>query len=140
MTQSAFQTSAGASRNSVDFTENYRNLRKMIQALKKENGQLVGKEIFGDQGEQPALTKSDMQRLFKMLRRIENQYEKCCNPPIPEALEKSIRTKGSDEWLPWELEAIEKMDTWRSELEERKKKATKMLQQAMEKIKARRRR
>lgn len=140
MTQSAFQTSDGASLNSVNFTENYRNLRKMIQALKKENGKLVGKEIFGDEGQQPALTKSDMQRLFKMLRRIENQYDKCCTPPIPEALEKSIRTKGADQWLPWELEAIEKMDAWRSGLEDRKKKATKMLQQTMDKIRARRKR
>ncbi len=101
MTQSAFQTSEGTSLDSIDFTHNYRNLKKIIQAIKVENGQTVGKELFGDEENVPALTKKDLKDLFKMLRKIEHHYEECCNPPIPQALEKSIRNRDSSEWLPW---------------------------------------
>ncbi|MDQ1237858.1 MAG: hypothetical protein QG577_42 [Thermodesulfobacteriota bacterium] len=137
MTQSAFQTSEGASLDSIDFTHNYRNLKKIIQAIRVENGQTVGKELFGDEEDVPALTKKDLKDLFKMLRKIEHHYEECCNPPIPQALEKSIRNRDSSEWLPWELEAIEKVEIWRSDLDDRKKKAAKMFEQTLAKIKTR---
>jgi predicted glycosyl hydrolase (DUF1957 family) len=75
-----------------------------------------------------------MKQLFRFLRKIEQHYEQCCTPPIPEELERSIRQKSSDEWLPWELEAIEKVDAWREELQERKRAARDMFQKVLEKV------
>jgi len=137
MTQSAFQTSEGTSLDSFDFNQNFRSLKKIIQAIKVENGQTVERELFGAEENVPALTKKDLKDLFKALRKVENQYEECCNPPIPQALEKSIRNRDSSEWLPWELEAIEKVEIWRSDLDDRKKKTAHLFEQTLQKIKAR---
>jgi hypothetical protein len=75
-----------------------------------------------------------MKQLFRFLRKIEHHYEECCSPPIPDELEKSIRSRDSEDWLPWELEAIEKVDAWREELQDRKLLARQMFQGALEKV------
>lgn len=137
MTQSAFQTSEGTSLDSFDFNQNFRSLKKIIQAIKVENGQTVERELFGAEENVPALTKKDLKDLFKALRKVEHHYEECCNPPIPQALEKSIRNRDSSEWLPWELEAIEKVEIWRSDLDDRKKKTAQLFEQTLTKIKSR---
>ena len=134
MSQSAFHASAGAFLDSYDFNENYRYLKKLIQDLKQENGKSLKKELFGEEEAERTLTKKQMKQLFRFLRKIEHHYEQCCTPPIPRELEKSIRSKDSDEWLPWELEAIEKVDAWNEELQEKKRTARTMFQRALEKV------
>lgn len=134
MSQSAFRASAGAFLESYDFNENYRYLKKLILDLKQENGPSVRRELFGEEQREHPLTKKEMQKLFRFLRKIESHYEECCTPPIPEELEKSIRSKDSSRWLPWESEAIEKVDAWRSELQDRRQGARQMLETALEKI------
>ena len=41
------------------------------------------------------------------------------------------------DWLPWELEAIEKVEVWREELETKKEKLQQMLSKALTKINGR---
>jgi transcriptional regulator with GAF, ATPase, and Fis domain len=134
MTQTAFDASADTLLDSNDFNQNYRNLKKLIHALRLENGNSVRKEIFGEEERSRTLTKKDMKELFRVLRKIQNHYEECLTPPIPQELEKSIRNRDSSDWLPWELEAIEKVDSWLEELQDKKKSARKMFLAALEKM------
>jgi hypothetical protein len=134
MNQSASRASAGTFLDSYDFNQNYHYLKKLIQDLKVENSTSVRKEIFGEDERECNLTKKQMKQLFRFLRKIEHHYEECCSPPIPEELENSIRDRDSSEWLPWELEAIEKVDGWREELEEKRRNARQMLHSALEKV------
>ncbi len=134
MSQSAFHASAGDFLQSYDFNQNYNYLKKLIQELKVENDKSVKRVLFGEDECGQTLTKKQMKQLFRFLRKIEHHYEECCTPPIPEELEKSIRQRESDEWLPWELEAIEKVDAWREELQDRKLMARQMFQKALDKV------
>jgi hypothetical protein len=134
MPHSASSACPGNFLDSYDFNENYRYLKRLIQELKVGNGSLVRKEIFGEDECAPSLDKKQMKQLFKFLRKIENHYEECCTPPIPEELEASIRSRQSDQWLPWEQEAIEKVDQWREELQERRLTARHTLEAALRKV------
>ncbi len=134
MTQRAFRSSADTSLDSSDFNHNYRYLKRLLLQLKAENRESVQRELFGENERSRNLSKKEMKALFKFLRRIETQYEECCISPIPEQLEKSILGRKRSDWLPWELEAIEKATSWRKELRARKKSARDMLCEALEKI------
>lgn len=134
MSQSAFHASAGDFLQSYDFNQNYSYLKKLIQELKVEDDRSVKRALFGEDECERTLTKKQMKQLFRFLRKIEHHYEECCTPPIPAELEKSIRGRESDQWLPWELEAIEKVDAWREELQERKVVARQLFQKALEKV------
>lgn len=134
MTRSASQVPNGNFLDSYDFSQNYRYLKKLIQDLKKENCDSVRREIFGEAERAPRLTKSQMQQLFRFLRKVEKHYEACARPPVPEEMEKAIRSRDSSEWLPYEKEALEKVQAWREELQGRKGKARRMLDSALEKV------
>ncbi|MBI5249962.1 MAG: hypothetical protein HY912_10755 [Desulfomonile tiedjei] len=134
MTQSASHASSGNFLDAYDFSGNYNYLKKLIEELKTENSASVRKQIFGEDEPDRTLTKKQMKQVFKFLRKIEHHYEECCTPPIPEELEKGIRKRDSADWLPWELEAIEKVDGWRVALQERKQNAREMFNSAMERI------
>ncbi|MFH1113538.1 MAG: hypothetical protein V1792_06420 [Pseudomonadota bacterium] len=134
MSQSAFHASAGDFLQSYDFNQNYSYLKKLIQELKAEDDKSLKQALFGEDECRRTLTKKQMKQLFRFLRKIEHHYEECCTPPIPDELEKSIRGKESDRWLPWELEAIQKVDAWREEVQERKVMARRMFEGALEKV------
>jgi len=117
-----------------DFNGNFKYLKKLIQELKVENTDSLKKELFGDTEPVKPLNKKDMKQLFKFLRKIEHHYEELSNPPIPKELEKSIRSRAKTDWLPWELEAIQKIDVWREEFETKKDKARSLLESTLEKV------
>jgi hypothetical protein len=134
MTQSASHVSSGGVLDSYDFNRNYKYLKKLIEELKTENSVNFRKEIFGEEEPDRTMTKKQMKQLFKFLRKIESHYKECCNPPIPEDLEKGIRKREASSWLPWEQEAIEKVDVWRAALQERKLHAREMFNRALAEI------
>jgi hypothetical protein len=136
MNQSAFLASTGASSDAHDFNQNYDYLKKLIQELKGENTSFVRQEIFGEQEEDRKLTKKEMKQIFRFLRKIEGYYEECCTPPIPEELEQSIRAKDNSRWLPWEQEAMEKVDSWRQDLREKRQMARQLLHTALDKVRS----
>jgi hypothetical protein len=136
MTQSASHASSGNFLDGYDFSRNYKYLKKLIEELKTEDSASVRKELFGEDESQRTLNKKQMKQVFRFLRKIEHHYEECCTPPIPEELENSIRKKDSSAWLPWELEAIEKIDTWRDALKDRKQNAREMFNSALERIRS----
>jgi hypothetical protein len=134
MTQRASRASAEKLQDPQDFDRNHRYLKKLIQDLKKEDGTTVGKEIFGGINHARPLTKKEMKQMYRMLRKIEQQYEECAEPPIPRELEDNIREKELSQWLPWELEAIQKAEAWRAEVLPQRTTARRMLEDALELI------
>ena len=136
MSQAAFHTSSQAP-ESHDFDHNYRYVKKLIQELIVQNQGPLKRDMAGGDERKLNLTKRDMQDLSRALRRIELQYAEYSKPPIPKALETSIRRRNDEDWLPWELEAIEKVDVWREELETKKEKLQQMLNKALTKINGR---
>jgi hypothetical protein len=134
MSQSAVNACSGNAEDSYAFDQNYRYLKKLIHALKVENEGSVKKEIFGQEERTRTLSRKEMKQLFRHLRTVEHTYEECCTPPIPEELEQGIRSKDNSAWLPWEMEAIEKVDCWRQELEQRRQVARASLEGALERF------
>jgi hypothetical protein len=134
MTETAFQLSSGTSPEVNDFNENYRHLKKLIQALRVENGNSIKRELFGEDERERSLSKKEIKSLFRSLRKLEQHYTECFTPPIPEELEQSIRMRDNSKWLPWEMEAIEKVEAWRAALSERKLQARRMFEGTIEKV------
>ena len=136
MTQRASHASAGTRLDSPDFDEHYHYMKKLIQELKGSNQASLRKEIFGEDERNRNLTQKEIRELARALRKIEHQYEECCNPPVPPELESFIRSRNVSEWLPYELEAIEKVDTWRMELKARRDQIRHLLQSALDKFRS----
>ncbi len=62
------------------------------------------------------LTRQQSQQRNRLIRSILKKYAEILTPPVPPDLESAIRCRDEDSWLPWEMEAIEKADTWREEI------------------------
>jgi hypothetical protein len=136
MTRSASHASIEKSPDAYDFNRNYKYLKALIEQLKRENSESVRREIFGEADSDRSLTKNQMKQLFRFLRKVEKHYEACSKPPIPPELEASIRSRDSEEWLPWEMEAIEKVEVWREQLHQRRTKAREMLNVALDRVRS----
>jgi DNA repair exonuclease SbcCD ATPase subunit len=134
MTQRASRASAAVRLDSPDFDEHYHYVKKLIQELKGADHASLKKEIFGEDERNRNLTKKEIKELARSLRKIEHQYEECCNPPVPAELENFIRSRSVGDWLPYELEAIEKVDAWRTELKSRREQIRQMLQSTLDKF------
>jgi hypothetical protein len=134
MSRIACHAATGTFLESYDFDHNYQHLKKLIQDLKIENDASVKQELFGETESERMLTKKQMKQLFRFLRKVETHYKECCEPPIPDELEQSIRAKNPCEWLPWESEAIEKVDSWRSALTHKQAGARQMLDETLERF------
>ena len=62
------------------------------------------------------LTKKQSQERNRLIRSILKKYAEILTPPVPPDLETAIRNRDEESWLPWEMEAIEKAETWREEI------------------------
>jgi hypothetical protein len=133
MNQAAFHTSAPVL-DSQDLDNNYRNIKKLIQELMVQNRGFLKRDALSGNERIPHLTKKEVLDLARVLRKIDLQYAEYSKPPIPRALETSIRRRNDADWLPWELEAIEKVEVWREGLETKKEKIQQMLDKALTKI------
>lgn len=108
-----------------EFRENYRFLNELISC--KEKNQSVGKCF--DEFLEKRLS-SLRGRLNRRQIKLINDYLAYCDdeddygenydqspePPVPVELEASIRIRKRSTWLPWEAEAIRKIDRWRADL------------------------
>lgn len=110
----------GASEPPGDFNSNYRNLKKIInKALKEgiplEELRLIPKKPSSSEP-QRQLSREDLLKLLHIIRRIKTRYQRLLQSPVPRELEKSIREKSPESRLPWENEALEKVDQWRHDV------------------------
>ncbi len=133
MNQAAFHASAPVL-ESDDFDRNYKYVKNLIQELMAHHRGSLKRDGNGGNQSFPELTKKEILEMARVLRRIEIQYSEYSKPPIPKALETSIRRRNDSDWLPWELEAIEKIDNWREGLENKKEKIQQSLDKALSKI------
>jgi hypothetical protein len=106
---------AGLAEPPGDFNSNYRNLKKLINKALKQGVPLEELRLVPKKSGEPQrkLSREDLLKLLQVIRNIKNRYEELLEPPVPEELERDIRAKASEERLPWESEALEKIDHWR---------------------------
>jgi len=101
----------------AEFRENYRFLTELINCDEKNkvasNGLegLVNKHLRRIRG---SLNRRQMAILNRCLK--EEPDTEGLVPPVPAELEASIRIKKRVVWLPWEAEAIRKIDRWRADI------------------------
>ncbi len=103
----------------AEFRENYRFLSELIRCRDKNHA--IVKRVSGiGQVALHALRKSLNRReakIFKdFLTSLRDEDAICSPAPVPEELEASIRIRKRSTWLPWEAEAIRKIEKWREDL------------------------
>jgi hypothetical protein len=102
-----------------EFRENYRFLSELINC-KHKNTTLTNYLGSMFDPRLKDLTKRLNRRQVKIIKQfiqfIQTRDEEDIAPPVPEELEAAIRIKKKNSWLPWEDEAIRKIDRWRSDV------------------------
>lgn len=104
---------------SGEFGQNYRFLSELIGCRQKNTEawqgveELLTKRLRGIRGK---LNRRQIKILNDFLRDADAECEESLDPPVPEELEAAIRVKKRSTWLPWEAEAIRKIERWRSDL------------------------
>ncbi len=102
-----------------EFGENYRFLSALISCKEKNDfaaerlDDLLGEQLRRIRGK---LNRRQMSILNQYLRGEEEHDSECVAPPVPAELEASIRIKKRSAWLPWEAEAIRKIERWRGDI------------------------
>jgi len=120
MFRSFSDPAAGVSEPPGDFKSNYRHLKHLINKAIKEGTPLeelclVPKNPARTKPRQ--LSRQDLVNLLRIIRKIKFQCEALLVSPVPRELERDIRMKTPDERLPWEVEALEKVDQWQRDVE-----------------------
>jgi hypothetical protein len=113
-------SAAGLSEPPGDFNSNYRNLKKLINRALKEGIPLEELRLVPRESGEPGrkLSRDDLLKLLKIIRNIKNRYEELLEPPVPKELERDILAKAPEDRLPWESEALDKIDHWRTVITE----------------------
>ncbi len=102
-----------------EFRENYRFLTELINCEHKNNSvsqgleALVEKRLCRIRGK---LNRRQMRILSDFLKDESDRDPDSLCPPVPVELEASIRIRKRSTWLPWEAEAVRKIDRWREDI------------------------
>jgi len=101
-----------------EFRENYRFLTEMITCDEKNRTAARGLEALVDR-HLCRIRGNLNRRQIGILNRYlqEAQATEGLAPPVPVELEASIRIRKRATWLPWEAEAIRKIDIWRKDVQ-----------------------
>lgn len=117
----ADKTAQGTDPSSIpgEFRENYRFLTELIDCEEKNNSasktleDLVKRRLNSLAGK---LNRRQIKILNDFLKTLQDRELEPIGPPVPSELEASIRVKKRSTWLPWEAEAIRKIERWRGDL------------------------
>ncbi|MDD3472550.1 MAG: hypothetical protein PHS86_07190 [Syntrophaceae bacterium] len=110
---------AGVPEPPGDFDSNYRHLKQLINKAIKSGTPIEDLNLIpkSSSSRKPAtLSKDDLLRLLKLIRSIKTRCQTLLEAPVPEELERDILAKEPQQRLPWETEALEKAEKWRSDL------------------------
>jgi len=102
-----------------DFNSNYRYLKQLINNALKEGAPLETLHLIPKhppRKKPKQLSKGDLIKLLHIIRRIRTRYQRLLHPPVPRELERDILAKGPEQRLPWEFEALEKLERWRKDV------------------------
>ena len=103
----------------AEFRENYRFLSELINCKQQNNSitqnleQLVRNPICSIRAK---LNRRQRQILSRLLRGFQYDDSEPLPPPVPPELEASLRLRSRSTWLPWEAEAIHKIERWRADI------------------------
>lgn len=104
----------------AEFRENYKFLSELIECKEKNN--LAVKRLESMVEEKLSVLRGKLNRrqlkiLTSYLSQIEEDDDGLLNPPVPAELEASIKIRHRTGWLPWESEAIRKIERWRADVD-----------------------
>jgi hypothetical protein len=104
----------------TEFRENYRFLSELIDCREWNNSFKRGLKALIERNA-PYLTTGRLnQRQTKLVKSffkaLRHRTPDCFSPPVPAELEASIRIRDKSTWLPWEAEAIQKIELWRGDI------------------------
>jgi hypothetical protein len=102
-----------------DFESNYRHLKRIINTAIKNGVALDQLNLIPKNASQKPpknLSREDLLRLLKLIRRIKDRCESLLEPPVPAELERDILAKSPEDRLPWETEALDKVEAWKAAL------------------------
>jgi hypothetical protein len=103
----------------TEFRENYRFLSELIDCKERNNSFKRGLRALMERSA-PYLAARLNQRQVRLVRNLfkamKHGNSDCLSPPVPAELEASIRIRDRSTWLPWEAEAIHKIDLWRGDV------------------------
>lgn len=109
----------GVSEPPGDFRSNYSHLKQIIEKALKEGTPLEELHLIPKAPSRKGarqLSKEDLLSLLRIIRRIKSRYERLLESPVPKELERDILAKTPDERLPWEEEALDKVNQWRRDV------------------------
>lgn len=110
----------GVSEPPGDFKSNYRQLKQIIGKALKEGTPLEELHLIPkhpSRKDPKQFSKEDLLNLLRIIRRIKSRYERLLQSPVPRELERDILAKPKHERLPWEEEALDKVNQWRTDVE-----------------------
>jgi hypothetical protein len=64
----------------------------------------------------PTLTRKQVVERNRLIKNILRRFAGVLTSPVPAEVEQFIRSKTETEWLPWEREAMERLESWRTEV------------------------
>ncbi len=102
-----------------EFRENCRFLSELINCKDKNDfaterlGNLVERRLFHVRGK---LNRRQTKILNDFLTGPADDAPELLSPPVPVELEASLRVRKRSTWLPWEAEAIQKIERWRADV------------------------
>ncbi len=102
-----------------EFRENYLFLRELITCKQKNDSARKGLQPLVHTPElriRAGLNRRQIKILKDFLKGVRVEGLECLDPPVPAELEASIRVRKRSTWLPWEAEAIQKIDRWRGDV------------------------
>ncbi len=103
----------------AEFRENYRFLCELINCRQKNSTvtdrleQIMENRLCNLRGK---LNRRQLGILTRFLRGSEADESECLMPPVPPELEASLRLRKRSTWLPWEAEAMRKIERWRADI------------------------
>jgi hypothetical protein len=117
----ADNTSSDSDLSSIpsEFRENYKFLSELIDCRRQNTSvtqnleEIVRNPICTIRAK---LNRRQRLILSRLLRGFKYDDNEPFAPPVPPELEASLRLRKSSTWLPWEAEAIEKIERWRADI------------------------
>ncbi len=103
----------------AEFRENYKFLCELINCRQKNNSvtkcleKMAERHLWGLRGK---LNRRQLKILSRFITEFELEEPELFGPPVPPELEASLRLRRRSTWLPWEAEAIRKIERWRADL------------------------
>ena len=103
----------------AEFRENYKFLCELINCRQKNNqsqsalNKSLENRLCNLRGK---LNRRQLGILTRFLKGYEADESECLAPPVPPELEASLRLRKRSTWLPWEAEAIRKIERWRADI------------------------